>query len=242
MQGWDSLFHSNISHKPKQSLRFLQSTWTVLQTQNFKKIWHELSFMSNCFTCLSHIFLMNFWSSKPQGRWSCVAIWSNVKSTFFSSSSCYSTHDYNFEYVCLCFLLYFFVARKVVMFMPPHIIWSRAHRGGLSSVSFWLHHCKLWKEEEEVVVHNLEPLLFTFFGGFLIDDDNDTRRSAPPLDHFFHLIIVDDDNKRRMFKLIFWFCFLVISCKWWWQEEEHGIPSRIFLFLHLYMDRKNICD
>jgi hypothetical protein len=79
------------------------------------------------------------------------AMW---KTLFFSSSSCYSTPDYNFEYVCLCFLLYFFVARKLVMFVPPHITWSRAHRGGLSSVSFWLHHCKLWKEEEEVVVHN----------------------------------------------------------------------------------------
>jgi hypothetical protein len=155
-----------------------------------------------------------------------------------SSSSYYSTHNYNFEYVCLCFLLYSFVARKVVMFVPPHIIWSRAHRGGLSSVSFWLHHCKLWKEEEEVVVHNSQPLLFTFFGGFLIDDDNDTRRGTPPLDIFFHFIIVDGDNKRRIFKLIFWFCFLVISCEWWWQEEEHGIPSHIFLFIHLYMDRK----
>jgi len=56
IQSWEPLFHSNMNHKPKQSLKFLQSTWMVLQTQNFKKIWHELSFMSIFYLFLTHIF------------------------------------------------------------------------------------------------------------------------------------------------------------------------------------------
>lgn len=185
---------------------------------------------------LTHSCFMNFWSCKPQGKQNKAklqfgAMW---KTHFFSSSSCYSIHDYNFEYVCLCFLLYFVVARKLVMFVPPHI----AHKGGLSSVSFWLHHCKLWKEEEEVVVHNSQPLLFTLFWWLLHRRWQQQKEECPSFGLFCHFIIVDDDNKRRMFKLIFWFCFLVISCSWWWHKEEHGAPSHIFLFRHLYMDRK----
>jgi hypothetical protein len=206
-----------MSHKPKQSLSFYKAhDWCP-------KLKISRKFGMNWVSCQIVLLVFHTHFSWTFGVASRKGDRAKLQLLLHSR--------YNFKYVCLCFLLYSFVARKVVMFVPPHITWSRAHRGGLSSVSFWLHHCKLWKEEEEVV-HNSQPLLSPFFGGFLID--NDTRRSAPPLDIFFYFIIVDDDNKRRMFKLIFWFCFLIISCRWWWQEEEHSIPSHIFLFLHVH--------
>lgn len=154
------------------------------------------------------------------------------KTHFFSSSSCYSTHDYNFEYVCLCFLLYIFVARKLVMFVPPHI----AHRGGLSSVSLWLHHCKLWKEEEEVVVHNSQPLLFTLFWSLLHRRWQWQKEECPSFGHFlsFHYCrwwqqkenvqidffgfvvwsfhVDDDDMRRNMVPPLTFFCFVI--CTW----------------------------
>ncbi len=162
-----------------------------------------------------------------------------MKNTFFSSSSCYSTHNYNFEYICLCFLLYSFVARKVVMFVPPHITWSRAHRGGLSSVSFWLHHCKLWKEEEEVVVHNSQSLLFTFFWWLLNRQWQWHKEECPSFGHYFSFIIVDDDNKRRCSNWFSGFVFWSFHANDDDKRRNMVSPLTFFCFF-MYMERKTM--
>jgi hypothetical protein len=68
----------------------------------------------------------------------------------------------------------------------------------------------LWKEEEEVVVHNSQPLLFTLFWWLLHRQWQRQKEECPSFGHFlsFHY------------------------CRWWRQKENVQIDFLVLFFGH----------